>query len=381
MSMATRSRWNPAAVLAVIGLVAAVLVALPAFAPSAGAARAHEYGQMVDYPLTFPVAGENSYFDSFWDPRASGTHHAQDLMAAKMVPVVAAASGTVERVNWSRNPDDLAPAKCCSITLRHDDGWESWYIHLNNDNPGTDDGQGWGIAPGILPGTHVEAGELLGWVGDSGNAEGTAPHLHFELYDANGTVVNPYESLRAAETGAVSACIPSGTADFSDLLNTSRILRNGTRGEDVADLQRFLTAAGFDPGPDDGAFGPLTEAGVRAFQADKGLVVDGIVGSQTLLSISRLTGTTGVGLLAALDPGGRVLQIGFSGNDVVTLQQWLRIAGFDPGPPDGLYGPLTAAAVRSFQEEHSLTVDGKVGPQTRGTLADALGLTAIRTCA
>ena len=109
-----------------------------------------------------------------------------------MLPIVAAASGRIEYVNWSSNPDDLRPSKCCSIALRHDDGWQTYYIHLNNDTPGTDDGQGWGIAPGIRPGVHVQAGELIGWMGDSGNAEGTSPHLHFELRDPAGVIVNPY---------------------------------------------------------------------------------------------------------------------------------------------------------------------------------------------
>ena len=365
----------------VAGITLAALIAVPIFGDAADAAEAHEWGQMVDYPLVFPVIGDEYwYVDWFYSPRATGVHHAQDIMTAKMVPVVAAASGTVERVNWSRDPDDIDPEKCCSLTIRHDDGWESWYVHLNNDTPGTDDGLGWGIAPDILPGTRVEAGELIGWVGDSGNAEETDPHLHFELYDPQGTVVNPYESLRAAELGLEVACVPAGTADFSDLLNTTRLMRRGDRGEDVADLQRFLAAAGHDPGPVDGVFGPLTDAGVRAFQQAKGLAVDGIVGPQTLFAIAPLTGNTGRALLGTLDPGGRILHIGSQGADVMMLQQWLRIAGFDPGPPDGAFGPLTASAVRDFQEAHGLTVDGLVGANTRGALAEALGLTATRTC-
>jgi len=183
--------------LAGLALVAALLL-LVAAAPGAGAAT-HTYGELVDYPLVFPVAGAASYTDTFYASRYNGQHHAQDLMAQKMVPVVAVTSGRIEFVNWSSNPDDLQPDKCCSLSLRHDDGWQSYYIHLNNDSPGTDDGRGWGIAPGIRPGVHVQAGELIGWVGDSGNAEGSSPHLHFELRDPSGVIVNPYDALRAAE--------------------------------------------------------------------------------------------------------------------------------------------------------------------------------------
>ena len=74
------------------GLVlAAALALLVAAAPPADAAT-HTYGEMVDYPLVFPVAGEAGYTDTFYATRYNGQHHAQDLMAAKMVPVGAHAS-------------------------------------------------------------------------------------------------------------------------------------------------------------------------------------------------------------------------------------------------------------------------------------------------
>src|SRR5215218_7922435 len=58
-------------------------------------------------------------------------------------------------------------------------------------------------------------------------------------------------------------------------------LQEGSSGEAVEVLQRALQRAGFDPGPIDGEFGPLTAEAVRSFQAARGLVVDGIVGPQT----------------------------------------------------------------------------------------------------
>ena len=98
------------------------------------------------------------------------------MMADKMVPVVAAAAGTIGWVS----------STCCALEIEHDDGWSSMYIHLNNDTPGTDDGLGWGIMPGLERGVHVDAGQLIGWVGDSGNAEWTGSHLHFELHTPDG---------------------------------------------------------------------------------------------------------------------------------------------------------------------------------------------------
>src|SRR5438128_6877919 len=61
----------------------------------------------------------------------------------------------------------------------------------------------------------------------------------------------------------------------------SGMLSRGSRGAAVSDLQQQLAAAGFDPGPIDGDFGPLTEEAVRAFQSARGLQVDGIAGPQT----------------------------------------------------------------------------------------------------
>ncbi len=160
-------------------LVAGAL-ASPGTAPEA---RADIYGSS----MYFPVVGENHYSDTFGAPRSGGrTHAGVDIMSAKMTPVVAVADGTV---GWMQ--DEQGTSNCCAMSLRHDDGWESWYIHLNNDTPGTDDGQGWGFAPGIESGVHVYAGQLIGWVGDSGNAEWTGSHLHFELHEPDGTVVNP----------------------------------------------------------------------------------------------------------------------------------------------------------------------------------------------
>ncbi|NIQ53493.1 MAG: peptidoglycan DD-metalloendopeptidase family protein, partial [Gammaproteobacteria bacterium] len=87
-------------------------------------------------------------------------------------------------------------------------GWESWYIHLNNDTPGTDDGRagnGEIFGPGIEEGAFVRAGQVIGYVGDSGNAEGTHPHTHFELYQW-GELVDPGPFLvDAFERGRIVA--------------------------------------------------------------------------------------------------------------------------------------------------------------------------------
>lgn len=145
------------------------------------------------YDMVFPIAGPVEFENTWGNARSGGRRHrGTDLMADKMVPVVAVADGVVDWVHDGGRKD------CCALGIEHDDGWQSWYIHMNNDTPGTDDGQGWGFAPGIDEGVRVSAGQLIGWVGDSGNAEHTPPHIHFELHRPDGTAINPYASLLAA---------------------------------------------------------------------------------------------------------------------------------------------------------------------------------------
>ncbi len=179
-------------------IAAAVAMTLAVAAPAAAQEPPPEEPPPTAEPrevrsIVFPVAGPHHYTDTWGAPRGARRHEGTDIMADKMVPVVAAAAGTVGWIHDERG------GSCCAMALEHDDGWASWYIHLNNDTPGTDDGQGWGFADGIAAGVHVEAGQLIGFVGDSGNAEGTAPHLHFELHRPDGTRINPYPSLQAAE--------------------------------------------------------------------------------------------------------------------------------------------------------------------------------------
>ncbi len=158
--------------------------------------------------IVFPVAGPATYTNSFGAPRSGGrSHEGIDIFADKMIPVVAVADGTVTFVRNGVGTD------CCVIRVRHADGQSSLYLHLNNDNPGTDDGQGFGIAEGIDVGTPVVAGMVIGYVGDSGNAEDTPPHLHFELEGATGSILNPYAYLQIAQ-GAEPAL-------FASALNSS----------------------------------------------------------------------------------------------------------------------------------------------------------------
>lgn len=196
------ARWYAHGIAMLVAVIAVSLLAMP----SSNAADA-------DPPAwIFPLVGQDGvdfgYYDTYGAPRGSGrTHEGVDIgtYGVKGVPVVAAASGVVRYVNWSSDPGNLNPNRCCTISITHDGGWRTSYIHLDNDTPGTDDGQGWGVADGIVPGAAVSAGQLIGWVGDSGNAEGTYPHLHWEVHSPSG-VVNP--TPHADSATRISAPIP-----------------------------------------------------------------------------------------------------------------------------------------------------------------------------
>ena len=143
--------------------------------------------------LTFPAGGRVTYTDDWGDPRSGGrTHRGNDLFGPKLTPLVASTDGTVTTMRLDSGISGNL------LALRDGAGWEHLYVHLNNDTPGTDDGAnppGWTFAAGLEVGTRVRAGDLVGYLGDSGNAEGTAPHLHFELHRPDGTAVNPHPSL------------------------------------------------------------------------------------------------------------------------------------------------------------------------------------------
>ncbi len=146
-------------------------------------------------PIVFPVLGGGSYSNDFYAARADGIHHATDILNFKHRELVAVMDGVVTHVvspqaSWGY-----------SITIRDDEGYNYRYIHMNNDTPGTDNGAGGEMnayAPDMRSGNRVVKGQHIGWLGDSGNAETTTPHLHFEIYDGNGQYINPYFSLNQA---------------------------------------------------------------------------------------------------------------------------------------------------------------------------------------
>ena len=147
----------------------------------------------------------------------------------------------------------------------------------------------------------------------------------------------------------------------------------------MVELQRFLTALGYDTGGVDGVVGSRTLGGIRAFQEGRGLNPDGVVGANTRNHIAQVYRM--MPAMPVLDDNNRVIRPGYRGDDVRSIQTLLANAGYDPGPADGVYGPKTQAAVARFQTSYGgLTVDGKIGPSTRDALAAFLGLGEFKAC-
>lgn len=178
-----------------------LIFALSSFIISPPDASAHPKG------LVFPVVGGGTFSNDFNSPRSGGQHNATDIMAPKGRHIVAAVAGTVTYMPITQ------PSWGYMLTIRDAGGFKYDYIHMNNDTPGTDDGQGTAYvayAPDIYQGATVAQGQLLGYVGDSGNAENTAPHLHFEITDVDGsTKVNPYPYLLEARRLDAPAIYPA----------------------------------------------------------------------------------------------------------------------------------------------------------------------------
>jgi hypothetical protein len=152
--------------------------------------------------MAWPLSGVGQIGSPFGADRDGGArkHEGNDIAAPRLTPVVAVSDGVITRVAQERGT-----ANCCWTIVEHTDGWQSYYIHLNNDQHGTDDGLGIGLRTDLVEGSAVARGEVIGWVGDSGNAEGTVPHLHFELHNPEGLAVDPRPSLLAAQSAVVLA--------------------------------------------------------------------------------------------------------------------------------------------------------------------------------
>jgi hypothetical protein len=147
--------------------------------------------------IVFPVVGPARFTDDYGDPRASGRHDGNDIMAPKKALAVAAEAGKVKLWTTSQRAG-------CMLYLYGKSGTTYLYVHLNNDLTMKNDNRGGCVAGvayarGLKSGDAVAAGQPVGYVGDSGDADGIASHLHFEVHPGGKASVNPHPYLRRAK--------------------------------------------------------------------------------------------------------------------------------------------------------------------------------------
>lgn len=189
----------------------------------------------------FPIYGNSSFIDTFGALRADvsgGWHHGDDIFAAFGAPLLAVANGTVFAVGWNR-------VGGWRLWLRDDQGNEFYYAHLS------------AYSPFAVNGAIVQAGDVLGFVGNSGDAVGTPYHLHFEVHPVgllglgyDGAVdpssyLTGWERLKDVRFDAVSGWTPASRAGNAPkagaiLLQSSDI--SSASGLDPASIGRALSS-------------------------------------------------------------------------------------------------------------------------------------------
>jgi peptidoglycan hydrolase-like protein with peptidoglycan-binding domain len=200
----------------------------------------------------------------------------------------------------------------------------------------------------------------------------------------------------------VPTVTPAPTASPALAVPATRMLKEGVRGEDVKAWQLELRRAGYSQVAADGIFGPVSTAATKAWQAERGLSPDGIVGPATrakagtapigapanqpaaTITVPGLGGLPPVtltlpGAAATVAPPvslhpetWRTMRRGTAGADVAELQTYLNTFAGAGLEPDGKFGPATETAVKAWQLTQGLAVDGVIGPAGKARIAQHL---------
>lgn len=197
-------------------------------------------------PMMFPIVPKGTgarvnRLRNYGDNRGSHIHAGEDMMAPKLSLLLACVDGIVIRKVYASSGNYLY--------LKGDDGYHYGYLHINNDTPGTDDGKNpstWAFAPGINEGTRVHRGQQIAWVGDSGNAEGSGSHLHFEIRKPSSKwywsqAIDPEPSLDAA----AAAVATSEPADPTEPTTTTTTTPPAPPAAVLGPFAPFATATAF----------------------------------------------------------------------------------------------------------------------------------------
>lgn len=141
-----------------------------------------------------------------------------------------------------------------------------------------------------------------------------------------------------------------------------RPVRLGDSGPAAAEIRESLRRLGLVPDSGTDAFDATADRAVRAFQQSRGLIADGLVGTETRRALEAARWRLGDRVLARISPETMY------GDDVRHLQERLLEMGYDVGRPDGMFGLRTARALAQFQREAGLVPDGTFGQATMNAL-------------
>ncbi len=254
--------------------------------------------------------------DSWGDARSNGrTHEGVDILAPRGAFVVSPTDAVVTRIGEGGNGG--------IYVYTANPGNETFYFaHLDSVNEDLDEGD------------VLEPGDLIGYVGNTGNASAGPTHLHLGIYDDDHDASNPYPRLEREFTleermEAIEKILDN--ADDEDelaesLVSTYRSLFVQAQADDI-DLPKSIED-----------------------ELEKPFVAPAVSTSSTL-------------------------RIGSRGSEVVWLQQSLikedvgsKAEALKKSGADGSFGPITLAAVIEYQKDNNLTADGVVGPRTRAEL-------------
>ena len=203
----------------------------------------------------------------------------------------------------------------------------------------------------------------------------------------SGTTSGGYTGVTAATTNPVQVVVTPQViiATTTATPATSTALKNGSTGSDVKKMQERLKELGYLKGSADGDFGDATETAVKNFQTQNGLTVDGVAGSATLAKLysssakKAPTTTTVTNTPKPTNTPFTSYKNGDSGTEIKRMQQRLKELGYLQGSADGDFGDATEAAVRYFQSQNGLTVDGKAGSYTLEKLYSSSAKQAVAT--
>lgn len=286
----------------------------------------------IKIPILFGVATSNLR-DTWGDARSNGrTHEGIDIFAPRGMPIISPTDAVVTNISSTVTGGNY-------VFTANPGGERYFYTHLDN------------FAAGLQEGTVLKAGDLIGYVGNTGNASGGAPHLHFSIYKDN-VISNPFPRL---------------TAEF-------------TIEEKIASMTKILAALPSDQALTLARLFVTNNKAVLMDAKSRNIILPAIVEqalseSSTVVPPSVSSGGGSVSVVGAIVIN-RSMTIGARGDDVKLLQQFLISKNKGPAAQallfataTGYFGPITQRALAEYQASVGISpAVGYLGPITRAHL-------------